>query len=113
MSAPDPSKTIIEPTPGRVVWYWPSPSDLLDPTFTVTNHHDPLAAVVARVHGTREVNLAVFDQAGATHSRQNVVLLQASDDPVPASLGFAEWMPYQRGQAAKADAKAQATKEAA
>ncbi len=88
---------MIEPTPGRVVWFWPAPNDNI-PALSGR----PLAALVAAVHSDRYINLSVIDAYGNHHSRQSVFLAQPEDEATPAS-GFAQWMPYQLGQAAKAE----------
>jgi len=82
---------MIVPTVGRVVWYR-------------THGGAPeQAAIVCKVHGDRMVNLAVFDQDGHTHALTSVKLVQEGD-PVPDdSWGYCEWMPYQKGQAAKTE----------
>lgn len=89
----------ITPTPGRIVWYWPSANDGV-PSLP----GQPLAAIVTAVHTERRVNLSVFDSYGNTHARGNVSLIQPDDiRPQPGSFNFAEWMPYQIGQKAKTD----------
>lgn len=90
---------MIKPTTGRVVWYTPSDFD----RSTMTIHDQPLAATVAYVWHDRMVNLAVCDANGTMHSRTSVLLLQ-DDDERPAGGFFCEWMPYQKGQAAKTEA---------
>jgi hypothetical protein len=90
---------MIQPTIGRVVWFTPS-SNSGSEDFAPGA---PLAAIVAHVHGDRMVNLAVFDANGVAHSRTSVTLLQDDDTP-PEGGYFAEWMPYQKGQAAKTEA---------
>ncbi len=87
---------VITPTPGRIVWYWPAPNDNI-PALA----GQPLAAIVAAVHSDRYINLCVIDAYGNHHSRQNVFLSQSDEDAAPS--GFAEWMPYQKGQAAKVE----------
>jgi len=97
---------MIQPTPGRMVWYMPGaergPSD----------GDDVFAAVVTRVWNDRLVNLTVFKPDGNTHPRTNVKLLQ--DDDMEDFLGqpHAQWMPYQKGQAAKTEALETQLKEA-
>ena len=59
------------------------------------------AAIIAHVFNDRLVNLCVIDANGATLSRTSVQLLQG-DDPVPPTM-HCQWMPYQVGQAAKAE----------
>lgn len=91
---------MIEPTPGRIVWYFPSIEEGRDP------NGQPLAAMVAKVLDVRSVNLTVSHGDGSTYGRQAVQLLQ-DDDAVPETT-HATWMPYQKGQAAKHDAPAPA-----
>lgn len=87
---------MIEPTIGRVVWFTPAKTDE-----SLSGSSQPLAALVAHVHSDRCVNLAVFDaNGGGSHSRTSVTLLQ-DDDVAPEAGYYAEWMPYQKGQAAK------------
>lgn len=94
---------LIPPTPGRVVWYYPSQHEIDAKQIAIYDQGQPLAATVAYVFSDRLVNLSVVDQAGAQFRRTSVQLLQ-EDDPVPhTSEGpYAAWMPYQLGQAAKA-----------
>ena len=90
---------VIEPTPGRIVWFWESKL-MRDSGF-----EQPQAAIVTYVYGSRTVNLAVFDRSGAPTARLEVVLVQDGDD-IPPYGAFAEWMPYQIGQAKKHAASA-------
>lgn len=96
--------TMISPTPGRVVWFHPHPSD---PIYTAEDAA-PLAATVAYVHNDRLINIGVLDHRGVHHSRLKVTLVQDGDTPpegqwkTPAN--HCVWMPYQRGQAAKTEA---------
>jgi hypothetical protein len=89
----------IEPTVGRVVWYYPFVSEYIAHQAA----GEPCAAIVAKVHGTRLVNLTIFDPNGVPAGRTNVQLVQEGDK-VPGGGGYCTWMPYQRGQAAKTDA---------
>ena len=85
---------MIKPSIGRVVWFQPSkPEDqpLRD---------QPYAALVTYVWSDTMVNLAVFDQSGTPFSAMSVRLLQ-DDEEKPQFGHFAEWMPFQKGQAAK------------
>ncbi len=91
---------MIEPTVGRIVHFRPgkSASNLriqCDPK-------QPLAAIVTYVHGPRMVNLAVLDALGRHHALASVRLLQ-DDDKGTNNEPFAEWMPFQKGQAAKTE----------
>lgn len=99
--------TRIEPTPGRVVWYTPSAADTL-----ALNDGAPLAAIVAAVHADGSVNLAVFDAQGDSRARAHVTLVQDGED-IPEAGDYAQWMPYQLGQAAKTEAVAAKPKKAA
>lgn len=90
---------MIKSTVGRVVWYYPAKTDGL-----VCYDGQPLAAIVAHVHSDTMVNLAVFDANGDPHNRTSVQLVQDDDSEVtPAAKGYACWMPYQKGQAAKTE----------
>lgn len=94
---------MIPPTVGRIVLYHPHALDGGDV------NGQPHAAIVAHVFSERLVNLTVFNENGSIYSRQNVTLVQGDEADqnltVPTS-DFAEWMVYQKGQAAKADAAA-------
>ena len=90
----------ITPTPGRHVWYFPGSLDAI-----VRMANAPLAAIVASVHDDGRINLAVMDANGQHQARQNVLLGNPGDE-FDASEGHAEWLPFQIGQAAKAEAEA-------
>jgi hypothetical protein len=90
---------MIKPTPGRIVHFTPGSGD------SSINHPDktqPLAAIVTYVWHDRMVNLTVFDQNGTPVVRTSVTLLQ--DDDIAPAGPHAQWMDYQKGQAAKAEA---------
>jgi len=92
-------RVVIKPTIGRVVIFHPHATDVID-------NYQPgsgLAAIVAHVWTDSMVNLAVFDSCGQSHSRTSVPLVQPDED-CPAQGGYCEWMPYQKGQAAKTEA---------
>jgi len=97
---------MIKPSNGRIVWYTPAvKSDNFDSDAMICQHDRavPLAAMVVHVWGDRMVNLVVFDSNGTPHARTSVALVQDGD--LAPELGrFAAWMPYQKGQAAKAEA---------
>ena len=83
---------MIEPTVGRIVWF-----------FTPASIGDPQAAIVTRVWSNTMVNLCVFNFDGNISSVTSVDLLQ--DDTKPSGQSrWCEWMPYQKGQAAKTEA---------
>lgn len=93
---------VISPTPGRIVWYYPTQHDGI-----ARLNGDPLAAIVAGVHNDRLVNLAVFDAYGNTQQRSLVLLVQP-DETVP-DFAHATWMPYQVNQSVKNQATEVAT----
>ncbi|MNT30255.1 hypothetical protein D3C72_1660410 [compost metagenome] len=84
---------------GRVVWYWPP----IGRVAKVIDPEQPFAATVAFVHSDRQVTLSVVDHYGVQWAQPQVTLLQEGD-VVRDKAGYAEWMPYQKGQAAKAEA---------
>jgi hypothetical protein len=88
-------RTMITPTVGRIVWYRP-----IGPQAD----EQPWAAIIVRVHTDRVVNLTVFDHDGYGKPKQGVQLLQEGDAVPSAGGGYCEWMPYQKGQAAKTEA---------
>jgi hypothetical protein len=92
--------TIIKPTVGRKVWY-----------FTSARHHEgftagepdnqPYDATILFADNDRDVNLLVVDHLGITQTCVGVQLFQEGDDTPRGA--HARWMPYQTGQAAKAE----------
>lgn len=88
---------MIKPTVGRVLWYRCHKDDARPHA-----SEQPLASMVTHVNEDGTVNLVVFDAVGVPFSCEKVMLLQ-DDDPHPKGGGFAEWMPYQKGQAAKTE----------
>jgi hypothetical protein len=90
---------MISPSIGRVVWFHPSITD----HSLASGGDQPLPALVAHVWSDTCINLAVFDANGKPHGKTSVLLLQ--DDAIAPEGGYyAEWMPFQKGQAAKHDA---------
>lgn len=86
---------MIKPTIGRVV--------LVHRPENTSQH--PEAALVAFVHSDTMINVGGVDHNGVAFARTSVYLKQ--DEPLPQHAyrsTWAEWMPYQKGQAAKADA---------
>lgn len=99
---------MIKPTVGRVVWFWLEGADPVAIDLFHKAHAagewigiQPQAAIIAYVHGDYCVNLAVFDHDGIPQSRTSVPLWQG-EDARPAWM-HCEWMPYQKGQAAKTE----------
>jgi hypothetical protein len=83
---------MIKPTIGRVVLFKRADAP---------NQEFP--AIICYVHSDRMVNLAIWDANGNPVPQTSVSLLQ--DDDRPAGDAFwCEWMPYQKGQAAKTEA---------
>jgi hypothetical protein len=87
--------TIIVPTIGRIVWYWPHHDS--DTGFS-EDSKQPCAAQIIFVHDIRKVNLLVTDHHGEVHVRTKTALYQDGDEP-QAGISYASWMPYQVGQA--------------
>jgi hypothetical protein len=89
---------MIKPTVGRVVLFHPE-NDVPSGNFAPA----PICAgIVAHVWSDTCVNLAVFDRDGVPHSYTSVLLVQ-DGDALPDNGRYAEWMPYQKGQAEKAE----------
>lgn len=86
---------MIKPTIGRVVWYWASKEEAEEPGAQAR------AAIVVHVHDDYCVNLSVFDRNGDSHPLQQVPLFQAHPGESRPDCAHCEWMPYQKGQAAK------------
>lgn len=81
--------TRIIPTIGRVVWYYHGQAA----------QSQPYAALVTYVHSPALVNLVAFNANGEPLSCTSVPLHQDGDER--PSGHYCEWMPYQKGQAAK------------
>jgi hypothetical protein len=89
---------MIEPTPGRIVWFRSKRETETDVLLWPPTDGQPMAAIIAHVVNRRLVHLCVIGVAGATVPRPNCILLQGDDRP-PYDESYAEWMPFQRGQA--------------
>lgn len=85
---------MIKPTIGRVVWFY-------EP-FVPDVPEQAQAAIVTFVHSDTLVNLVVFSPNGSSNGRTSITLRQP-EEVAPAGP-FCEWMPYQIGAAAKAEA---------
>lgn len=84
--------TIIKPTVGRVVWFYPHPPG---------PGEQARAAIIAHAWGDTCVNLAIFDVDGIPdpHPPTSVPLIQ-DGSPLPTKGYYCTWMPFQIGQAA-------------
>lgn len=99
---------IIKPTVGRKVWFRPNGTMSLQRAGTQGVGFAPLAiiddtpldATVVYVWGDRRVNLLVLDHYGNPFTATSVTMVQPDGD-CPAVGFYAEWMPYQTGQARK------------
>ena len=78
---------MIQPTVGRIVYYYPSAQ-------TPWHNFAPLAAIITHVWSDTCVNLAIFDANGNPFSSTSVLLVQP-DSERPTGGHFCEWMPYQ------------------
>lgn len=104
--------TAITPTPGRVIWFQPSPDLGLGPV----DEANPLAGMIAFVNAGGTININFLDRNGNQHAATGVPLIDPTDDstwPEGMVVGeglsggyFAYWMPYQLAAAAKAESTA-------
>lgn len=83
---------MIQPTIGRKVWYWPG----------YGNAKQPMDATVCYVHDDHTVNLLAVTHEGVPLGKLRVPLVQ-DGEPKPEVGPYCEWMPYQKGQAAKTE----------
>lgn len=82
--------TVIKPSIGRVVLVHMGASAQPEP------------GLICYVWNDRMINIGGFDSNGKPFALTSVQLLQGDD--VATGLIYAEWMPYQKGQAAKTEA---------
>lgn len=87
---------MIKPTIGRVVLYY-GPGEY-------SAQSQPRPALICYVYSDTCINVGGFDRNGQPFQASSVKLIQDDAEPRP-DYGHAEWMPYQKGQAAKAEAK--------
>lgn len=85
----------ITPTIGRIVWYWPTRSDVEEGM--ISGGDQPLPAVVCHVWTDHCVNLGITDAGGVCHARTSINLVQPGDMFLreAGTGGYCEWMPYQ------------------
>ena len=87
----------IEPTIGRVVWFYPTERD--ERGFRLSKFQACDAHIIfVQEDGT--VNLIVFTHEGVMVTVHKVRLLQEGEEP-KAGEPYATWVPYQVGQAKK------------
>lgn len=94
---------MIKPTVGRVVLLTISAGYATKNHLACSDSSQPLAAQITYVHNDRMVNLTAWDHNGKQFGVTSVRLLQ-DDEVAPELTGssfYCEWMPYQKGQAAK------------
>lgn len=93
---------MIKPSIGRVVLV----------SCVGSGQTQPYPALIAYVHSDRCINIGGFDFNGVPLNFTSVLLLQ-DDDAIPASGVYAQWMDYQKGQAAKTESLEQELKSRA
>lgn len=88
-------KSVIKPTVGRVVLFYPRGHQ---------PNEQPHAAIIAHVWSDTCVNLAIFDANGQPYppGHTSILLVQPGSE-VPSGGNYCTWMPYQVGQAAKTE----------
>lgn len=94
---------IIAPTVGSQVWFQGTPTDSWNRNPDLKPYvspGQPMAATVVAVWNDRMVNLDVIDHVGVHWFMSSVTLVQPGDTR-PTNGHYAEWMPYQVGQANK------------
>jgi hypothetical protein len=87
---------MIKPTNGRIVWFHPQGH------FQQQDPEQPLAAIITHVWSDNVVNLCVFSSNGIPYNMTSVALKQSDTDDFAGRM-YCEWMPYQKGQAAKTE----------
>lgn len=83
---------MIQPTVGRIVWFWPNGP---------VPDTQPTAAVITFVHHAHLVDLYVLPGRGQLAVPHEFIFLAHTDGERAEGQQFCEWMPYQKGQAAK------------
>lgn len=86
---------VIKPTVGRVVWFYNAPGA------------PERAAIIAHVWSDTCINAAIITQDGQMYPQPptSIPLIQ-DGTPLPTAGYYCTWMPFQVGQAAKAEAAA-------
>lgn len=101
---------MIEPTIGRIVYYYPGefvlddgpePRPIERPFLDEIDTNVPVfhAAIISKINQDGTLNLSVFSASGLVHPTQLVPLVQPGEeipkDKYGASKPHATWMPYQ------------------
>jgi len=96
----------IKPTIGRVVLYRHSDWDRSGEQSAMETYGSdiPCTALITYVWSDTCINLVVFDHRGMAHTRTLVPINEAAS----GAGAWAEWMPYQLGQAAKTESAEEA-----
>lgn len=97
----------IAPTIGRKVYFYDAAQEVAPHVPGAMQRYDakqPFDATVIYVWGPNCVNLRVTDHAGYTHVRSSVPLRDPTENDAHGVEYVATWMPYQVGQAKKAEA---------
>lgn len=92
---------MISPTVGRLVLLFVQ-EDKYDFGFCFLKEK-PHVALITAVHSDTCVNVIAFDLNGKSHPFTSIQLKQDSEEKV-YGMQHVEWMPYQKGQAAKTEA---------
>lgn len=92
---------MIAPTVGRVVLLFTKDAKYdFGYCFTPGKPH---VALITAVHSDTLINVVAFDANGKSHPFTSIELKQAEDQKTYGTF-WCEWMPYQKGQAAKTEA---------
>lgn len=104
----------ITPTIGRKLYFYPNGMPTGIPPHTMNDQDSPLDATIvyvwpstAQVGPEFSLNLYVIDHAGVPMPVHGIPLVQDGEDAPAAPQPYAQWMPFQVGQA-----KAQETEKA-
>ena len=84
---------MIKPTIGRVVW--------VQNRYGSTDTSQPEPALISYVWSDTMINVGGFDHNGMPFNSTSLRLRQDDEDAPQGA--YAEWMPYQKGQAAKTE----------
>ncbi len=91
---------MIAPTIGRMVHVWKNGAYL---DGAIVQVDQPLSGQIVYVHTDRMINVAGFDANGDVFRLTSVALMQDGDAKPDGGQPYAEWMPFQKGQAGKTD----------